>query len=254
MRKPSRKSQILSVFSIVLVLSLLPLSSPSAAPPLDPPNPPTLPEFARGTVATAKLIESNGNRSYALVPSLVQVIETDSDSFQITYEVGIPKQYLDDDRTANTVFGSVDPFPFVAYASSESHNRCDSTVSVCALLTLNYTQVTDHGWYQNTTNRWTRSDSTVTWSNALLKAGCSALWYLKSGTCNTIVTKTIGVPTSGTTYSYTPSFAGSSNQVYLNDLNGIAAYQNITLKRGTSTWQFSFCVNHEGSLIIQGCY
>jgi hypothetical protein len=163
-------------------------------------------------------------------------------------------ELLAEEETGKAEIGLLDLFPFAAYAASDSHYGCDSTVSVCATLTLYYTQVSNHGHYNYTTNRWTRSDPAVTWSNAKLKAGCHANWWDGSGICNTIVTRTIGVPTSGTTYSYTPWFAGSSHEVYLTDLDGIAAYQSICLKRGTSTWSFTFCVNHQGGQVIQGCY
>ncbi|MDF1501125.1 MAG: hypothetical protein P1P76_11715 [Anaerolineales bacterium] len=236
---------------VVLLASLIPVANLSAAPPYDPPEPIGPPEFARKAVAAARLTEINGERSIRLIPALVEAVEVSPNAYQLTYEVGIPKNLLDPEDSSPQTF---EVFPFSVSAGSDSHNGCDSTVSVCALLTLYYTDLGDHGYYQKTTNRWTRYDSTVTWSGAMLQAGCSANWYQKSGTCNTITTRNIGTPTSGTTYSYTPWFAGSANQVYLNDLNGIAAFQSITLKRGASTWQFSFCVNYEGDERILGCY
>lgn len=252
---PHRKHQAIAVLSLVLVLALLPLTPSSAAPQLDPRDPPTLPELARGTAATARLSETNGNRTYQFVPHLVQVVQTGTDSVAVTYEVGIPSQYLSEDGSGRSGIGSLDLFPFPAFAASENASECDSTVSVCATLTLYFTKISNHGWYQYTTNRWTRSDPAVAWSNAKLKAGCNAEWYPGTGRCATIVTRNIGVPTSATTYSYTPWFAGSSNQVDLDGFNGIAGYQSITLKRGSSTWQFGFCVSHGGENgMIIGCY
>lgn len=244
---------ILTALLTALVLTFSPITTSSASPRLGPDNPPEMPDFAKETIAKARLIQINGSKNFILNPYFVEAVKLNDDTFRVTYEVGIPRDMLSEE---NSEQGSTHThyFPYVVYADSESHNKCDSTVSVCALLTLYYTQIGDHGWYQKATNRWTRSDPTVSWSNAKIKDACAAEWYQGTGRCNTQVTKTIGVPTSGTTYTFTPWFAGSSNQVYLNGFNGIAAYQQITLQRGASTWQFSFCIAHEGSEIIIGCY
>jgi hypothetical protein len=53
----------------------------------------------------------------------------------------------------------------------------------------------------------------------------------------------------------TPSFAGSTNTTYYyDDLDGQKAFQNLTMKRGNTTWTFSFCVVMGGGSIIYGCY
>lgn len=240
----------------VFLMMLLSIPGPhlvDARSNITPPTPPDIPDFAKDIISGARLTNANNaNQSYLLVPRFVEAVRTGDDSFAVTYEVGIPSIYLADTPHS---YEPNELFPSVALASYDSHNGCDSTVSVCATVTLYYTSSSDHGYYQYMTGKWIKSDSTVTWSNAQLKAGCNAEWYTKSGRCLTQTTKSIGTPTSGTPYNYTPtSIAGSTNQVYLNDLNGIAAYQTITLKRGTSTWSFGFCVNQGGGSVILGCY
>ena len=252
---PSRRRQSLLAVLLVLVLTLLPATGSTAAPPLGRDDPPPLPEFARGTAASARLTEIEGSRSYQLVPRLVEAVQTATDSIVVTYEVGIPLESMSEASSGHHRPDYLDLLVWPAFADSESHYGCDSSISVCATLTLVYTEIGgDHGYYGYSTNKWTRIDPAVTWSNAKMKAGCNAEWWNESGRCQTQVTKSIGVPTSGTPYKQTPWFAGSSHQVAFNTLNGIAAYQSISLKRGSSNWSFSFCVNHEGSEVIMGCY
>lgn len=249
------KPRFLNVFLGVLIVSLLPIAGAGAAPPVGPGVPPTLPESVKDVVTRARLIQTNGNKTFILHPVLVEAIEGNENSIQLTYEVGIPKEYLDEQVKDSRSSISFDLFPFTAYAGSDSHSGCDSTVSVCATVVLNYTLSGDHGWYQNTTTRWTRNDSTVAWSNAKLGAYCYALWYPpRTGTCSQQLFKTIGVPTSGTIYTFTPTFAGSSNQMYLGAQGSIAGDQRVTLTRGVSTWLFTFCVGYGLGGFGEGCY
>lgn len=196
----------------------------------------------------------NTNQSFEFTPRFVNAVRTKDNMVAITYEVGIPPEYLNDSTAASYRYDMENLFPQTALAASDGHSGCDSTVSACATVTLYYVAIGNHGYYQYMTGGWVKSDSTITWYNAQLQAGCNAEWYVGSGWCNDLQTRYIGVPSSGTTYNKTPTFAGSSNQVQFNDISGISAGQSITLKRGVSTWGFSFCVNHEGNNTILGCY
>ena len=212
------------------------------------------PDFDNKITVNAYLDETNGDRKYSLNPVLIEAKTIGQNTYQVTYEVGIPKEYFQNDGEINDSSIIFNPLPISVQASSTSHNDCDSSVSVCAYLTLNYTQISDHGWISSVSNKWTRYDGTVSMSNAQIKASCYASWYPGPGVCNTTNTRIIGVPTSGTTYSLTPGFAGSSNQVYINSIMGFAGYQQITLTRGLSNWNFGFCINQGGDEVITGCY
>lgn len=229
----------------IVAISFFPVLGSNAAPPNDPDDPP-IPEFAKDALPEASL--TNGDKTFLLVPRLVEATEK-SDGIQLTYEVGLTQEMLD--GVAETSLIPFELFPFAAYADSDSHNGCDSTVSVCALVTLYYVRSGDHGYYQKTTTRWTRSDPAVAMSNARMAARCYAPWYPGPGLCNQEQFKTIGVPTSGTTYTFTPTFAGSSHQITFGAIN---ADQRITLKRGTSTWTFAFCVAYGAPDTYTGCY
>jgi len=222
--------------------------------PGEPPNPPELPYYAKNIDVKARLTSDNDNQFIDLTPVFVEAFRTGPNSFAVAYEVGIPPEYLIGIKSDTTGFNINDLFTNTAFAGSESHYGCDYTVSVCAKIYLYYVDFGDHGYYQYMTNKWTRSDPTVSWSNAYLQAGCNAEYYSKPGRCSTQTTRYIGTPISGTTYYYYPPFRGSSNMVLLNYLNGIAAYQYVTLKRVSSTWSFAFYVNHEGNGVIWGCY
>lgn len=248
MANQSVKTRILCTFFIVLLVSFLPVVGSSAAPLLDPEDPPTPPDFAKDASTTAKLVQPGGTKATTLIPVLVEAIEK-GDTFQLTYEVGIPPELLEETDKQSPI--PAEWFPFTAYADNDSHNGCDSTVSVCALVTLYYVRSGSHGYYQKTTTRWTRSDPTVSMSNARLGAYCYAPWYPGSGTCNQQQFKNVGVPTSGTTYTLTPSFAGSSHQITYGAISGD---QRITLKRGSSTWTFTFCVAYGEPGAYTGCY
>jgi len=247
----------LVVIGSVLIISFYPSLQSNASNKNGPGNPPTLPEWAQGTRASSILEEVGGNRKFELNPALVEAVQIDQNSYYLTYEVGIPQDMLNEE-SSNKGFQWIisSALPTAVKAGSDSHYGCDSTVSVCATLTLYYVDSGAYGYYQKVTNSWTRKDSTVSLSSAKVKAGCYAEWY--TGTtgdrCSTIVSKTIGTPILGTTYSFTPWFAGSSHKVLLNGFNGIAGYQSVTLKRGVTTWNFAFCVNYEGSEVILGCY
>lgn len=234
--------------TVALIVTLVPIIGTTAAPEYGPGNPPT-PEFAKDVRVVASLREINGSRMYELSPVLLEAIAKEDGSYRLTFEVGVPTAILQDEASDDQ---SVLPFsflPFTAYAHGDSLvTRCDSTASACATVTLNYVIIgvgpkgSEYGYYQNTKTIWTRSDPAVTWSNAIQGAQCDADWYSKTGRCLKRETMPRGNPTSGTTYTFTPSFAGSSNKLYIGPLDGILGDEKITLKRGSSTWTFTFCV------------
>ncbi len=242
--------QFLVALLIVALASIAP-GLPASAAGVKPTEVP-IPEYLRETKALATVSEVGGTRVFVLTPALVETTKDSSGRVSVTYEVGVPLESFQDNNSAS--LNLLQLFPVPALAASDSHTGCDSTSSVCAVLTLNYVDAGSHGYYQNLTNKWTRSDPTVIWSAARLQAGCSAEWYQGSGRCSAQVSQNVGTPTSGTVYSQTPWFSGSSNRVIFNDLNGIAAWQFITLQRGATIWNFSFCVSHHGGSVILGCH
>lgn len=236
--------------SVALILALVPIMGTTAAPQQGPGNPPT-PEFAKDVRVTARLTWINGGKTYELEPVLVEAVANEDGTYGLTYEVGVPTTLLEDADGDKQSSIPLNLFPFTAYASSNSLvTRCDSTASACATVTLNYAIIgydpsygSDYGYYQNTKTKWTRSDPAVTWSNATQGAQCNAEWYSTTGRCQQRQTISRGSPTSGTTYTLTPTFAGSNNKLYIGSLDAILGDQKITLKRGTSTWTFTFCVS-----------
>jgi hypothetical protein len=239
---------------VVLLISFFPLFETTAAPP----DPPGLPEFAELANTKATLVSESGDISFELIPALVDAKQVDENSYLLVFEVGISSDLLQE-KEGNLLgrpnpIDLLDMFPGVALADSESVNTCDSTVSVCAQLFLYYTQIGNHGWYNYTTVKWTRVDPAVSWSNARLLAGCAAEWYPGPGSCISEVSNYIGSPGSGSTYSLTPWFSGSSNQVKMNEVDGIRGSQEIRLTRGGTSWWFTFCLAHGGEITQPGCY
>lgn len=242
-------------FVLALLGSLLPVGSSVAAPP----DPPDVPEFAENARTGAVLESKDGSIRVSLTPLLVEAVEIEEGVYELIYEVGIPSSemtsILGQNSTSESEMLSIASlFPSVAYASSDSHNGCDSTVSACAQVVLYYTQIADHGWYQYATSKWTLQDPTVSWSNAKIIASCFAEWYQGSGTCSSQATRSVGAPSSGTSYSITPWFSGSSYDLKIDVANGIGAFQWIDLHRGGSDWQFTFCVAVGGGSWHSGCY
>jgi len=244
------KPSVFIAISLALIVSLVPIIGSTAAPALDPGNPP-IPEFAKDVRVVASLREINGSRMYELSPVLLEATANEDGSYRLTYEVGVPTAILQDEAGDDQ---SVLPFsflPFTAYAHSDPLvTRCDSTASACAEVTLNYVIIgydpsygSEYGYYQNTKTKWTRSDPAVTWSNAKQRAACNAYWYSKTGKCFTYSDLSRGSPTSGYTYTFAPWFAGTNNKLYIGPGDAILGGQSITLKRGTSTWTFKFCVS-----------
>lgn len=246
--------KIAIVCAIVLLVSLFPVQGTIAAPP----DPPDVPDFARETRAGAVLESKDGSTRLSLNPLLVEAVEIEEGVYKLVYEVGIPLAEIGastgQDQQNKIGFAISGLFPSVAYASSDSHSGCDSTVSACAQLTLYYTQIGDHGWYQYATNKWTLHDQAVSWNNAKVIAACFSEWYQGSGQCNSQVTNSVGTPSSGSTYSVTPWFSGSSYDLKINSAFGIAASQWIDLHRGAAHWQFTFCVAVGGDSWYTGCY
>lgn len=173
-------------------------------------------------------------------------------SSYVSYEFGIPyegsQSSIDFSKTISSLF------PQSVHADSKSYSGCDSTISGCANLTFNFTAYSDHMYANSVSVVWTRVDSVVSFTSGTFGAACYADWYGASGVCNQNSPRTITPPSSGTTYSLTPSFAGSSHMTYYDDLNGQKAYQQLTMKRGSTTWTYSFCVAVGGGSIIYGCY
>lgn len=236
MNAPRFSRLVVTLF--VLVVSFFPVINTNAAPVSEPIDPPAL------SFAAASLKEVDGDGDFVLVPLLVSAVQ-DGENYYLTYEVGIPADLLNGELTNNSGWELSDLFLTNAKADSDSHVGCDSTASVCATVVLYYTTlIGDHGWYQKTTTRWTRSDPAVIWSAARQGAKCFAEWYPGPGLCDQQQFKTIGVPTSGITYTLTPTFSGSSNQIYIGGRGAISGDQRITFKRGSSTWTFAFCVGY----------
>ncbi|RLD08430.1 MAG: hypothetical protein DRI65_02310 [Chloroflexota bacterium] len=191
---------------------------------------------------------------FKMKPHVVEAAQISPNSYMLVYEVGIPSEYLTDTKIDSTTDNINDLFIQTAYAGSDAHEGCDSTSGVCAKVWLYYVDYGGYGYYNYMLTKWTRYDSTISWSNAYMAAACAAVWYEGGGRCLSTQNRYIGTPGNGYMYSHYPSFRGPSNKVYLNDMNGLAAFQYITLKRGVNTWYFSFCVNYQGSVPIPGCH
>ena len=100
---------------------------------------------------------------------------------------------------------------------------------------------------------WTKVDPLVTFITGVLGGKCYANWWNKAGKCNQDSSAGVNNPVSGTTYYWTPSFAGSGNQTYVTELDGQYAYQRLSMRRGTTNWTFYTCVSVGGGGLSFGC-
>jgi hypothetical protein len=109
-----------------------------------------------------------------------------------------------------------------------------------------YNQKTSGGspWVSvvNYKTKWQLYDASVSMRNARMNAGCFGESLDGSGVCDYGASqqKSIGTPSSGTTYSMTPSWAG--HYIRIVDLNYQAGSSTVQLKRGTTTWWLSICI------------
>lgn len=148
-------------------------------------------------------------------------------------------------------------FPSIAYADEQKY-KCDSTSSVCATLTFYYQdgQQGGYDWMysQKVRTIWYRQDPQVSWSNGIITAKCGAEWFNQGGTCSSTVSGSVSSPISGSAYEIVPWFAGSSHKTLVDDINYQLVIQSIDLHRGSSNWNFSFCIVNGGGGTIYGCY
>ncbi len=180
--------------------------------------------------------------------------EENEENVSVTFEVGIPQDML---RVPNGIFPEQASSSSDVIASEQKY-LCDATSSVCATLTFNYhegqTNGVDWMYSTNVTNRWTRHDPQVTWSNGELRARCDAWWLDKPGACSATTVGYVSNPISGSMYTMVPSFAGFNNKTWVNDIHYQVASQQITLHRGGSNWNFYICIVNGGGSVIYGCY
>ena len=171
----------------------------------------------------------------------------------IAYEVGIPAHYLGINQEETNLWDFL--VPSLAHAGSQTVDECDSTASVCSRLSFYYTKTSNYMYAKYYKNKWTKNDSSVSWSNAKLGGWCNAEWYNNPGSrCYQNSYGNIGTPSSGTTYKVTPAFAGSSNKTIVDSLNYQTSYQEVNLQRGASNWTFTFCIDVGGGGMTTGCY
>ena len=214
------------------------------------------PEIEEKINSHAVLENLETGEKIALVPYLVDYQEalTASDYTEITYEVGIPHHMLG--ISSSPINERSFLLPNLVHAT-ENKNKCDSTSSVCASLTLYYHDGEQNGYdwmySDKVMNTWTRLDPQVSWSSGKIRAICNAPWFDRGGQCNTSHLGTVSNPISGTDYTITPWFTGSGNKTHVNDISYQLASQKITLHRGGSNWNFEFCVGNGGGNLIN-CY
>lgn len=242
------------VFVMLFIVSSISIMEAQPSMPVAPPA------EVEGSINAYVVLENleTGEKTH-LTPSFVEFQETLDDSFEmvnaITYEVGVPRQMLSNSLSPDNEQSSF--FPSVAYANEQKY-KCDSTSSVCATLTFYYQdgyQGQDEWMYsQKVRTVWYRQDSQVSWSNGVIGAKCSAEWFNQGGTCSATVSGSVSNPTSGSAYEIVPWFAGSNNKTLVNEINYQLASQSIDLHRGSSNWNFYFCIVNGGGSVIYGCY
>lgn len=128
----------------------------------------------------------------------------------------------------------------------DSKEGYDSTTSVKARNTIFYYQNYFNGRnvfkYHNVYGKWTRLDSTVSWSNAKLGWQARGTKYSDTGTdlgpIDDGYLQTLSTPVSGTAYSMTPSVKTYIGWALTADY--MAGKQQITLSRDGETWPFWF--------------
>lgn len=213
----------------------------------------TLPNKIEEKIMTkVKLTNQETGDVIFLVPKLVNFQQYPSGLTILNYEVGIPIDLFENKHNKTTIFDYL--LPNIVNAASKNYSGCDSTISGCASLTFYFTDFGSHMYANYYQVVWTKKDPTVTFITGKLGGKCYANWWGRTGLCNNNSYTTINGPTSGTTYSYTPSFAGSGNQTIVDDFNGQYAYQNLSMKRGATNWSFYTCVAIGGSALSFGCY
>ncbi len=100
-----------------------------------------------------------------------------------------------------------------------------------------------YGQIQSVKGKWARHDSQVTCKDAKLQAGCNGPRLEGGYNLSKVSSKSIGYPSSGTTYSFTSStFSNWGHTQYAASDGGdvfgcyIAGGGRCTLQRGGSTW------------------
>lgn len=136
----------------------------------------------------------------------------------------------------------------VSIQLSGSSSKDDSSLSARVTMYAYWDQFTDTNGFRHVDinyyeTKWTKLDSTVSWRDAWVRAGCG-LGLDNGNGCFTSETTTIGTPTNNQVYTNTPSWANQSGIV--NGLSWFANSSNITLTRGGSTWSLFMNICHGG--------
>jgi hypothetical protein len=190
---------------------------------------------------TVKIMNQETGESIYLNPELVSFSRDSNGQTKISYEVGIPSEVFSESQIGHNFSAFL--FPSKVMAAQKVVDSCDSTSSGCARLTFNYTDFTTHMYANNVTAKWTKLDSQVTFVSGVFGLRAQADRYPSgSGNLTGESLATVTSPVSGTTYSMTPSFAGSGNNVFYNDAMGEYAVQFLNMRRGNTNWQFYTCV------------
>lgn len=133
----------------------------------------------------------------------------------------------------------------------KSDQAWDSSRAVLVTIWMYYNKFTSGGipWVSVSryATRWQLYDYSVSMRNARINAGCfGESWDAPPEEClpEQSQQRWIGAPTSGTTYSLSPSWAG--HYISIVDVNYQAGSSTVQLKRGTTTWWLSICI-WEGS-------
>lgn len=135
-----------------------------------------------------------------------------------------------------------------------SDQKQDSSISVRVTLHMYY----DDTWSGDTrytavdhyTGVYDLLDYQVGWRNAYVNAMCAGN-FLDSGYCSNSERLSVGVPTSGQSYTLTPSWHGR----YV-DTSGVRyqeGYIFADLYRGSTTWNLGLCIARGGTGAIAGC-
>ncbi len=157
-------------------------------------------------------------------------------------------------------FDSPNYIPNVLPANTKSDCHSDTSYSVNACINAYYSEAwygtqyavsIDHYSYQ-----WNRSDPQVSWSGAYGQAQCFGYFEPHSlGVCSANPKLSVGTPSSGSWYNFTPSWHG--RYVDITPTSYQVGNIFVHLTRNQTQWDFGWCMSVGGggsSGGASGCY
>lgn len=205
----------------LLLASTVPSSALSIAP--------TSKDNALKVSASAKLTNKTTGAAVDLPVEVTEEPHSNGRDKTRTLHVRVPGSLLDEGPEAT---------------NQDDKKRVDPSVSVEATLVQTYTEMSvgDRTYVkvQDYKGKWVRLDSQVSGRNAEIRASCLGPIY-NGGTCSDRQTRTVGSPSYGTWYTLTPRWSGKWVGV-ASALHHQCGIIDITLVRGSRTWDFWFSV------------